>query len=101
MSIVSEMTGYPPELLDSDLILEADLGVDTVKQAEVFAAVREQFGVERDEHLKLRDFPTLNHVVGWVKDKTGGLPCRGGGAGRTGARGGAGRPGACGGRDRR
>jgi hypothetical protein len=40
-SIVAEMTGYPPELLDVDLDLEADLGVDTVKQAEVFAAVRE------------------------------------------------------------
>ena len=96
MSIVSEMTGYPPELLDLDLDLEADLGVDTVKQAEVFAAVRERFGVERDEHLKLREFPTLNHVVGWVKDKTGEsvVPGRGGGAGRTGARGAAGRPGA-------
>ena len=34
------MTGYPAELLDPDLDLEADLGVDTVKQAEVFAAVR-------------------------------------------------------------
>ena len=72
MSIVSEMTGYPPELLDLDLDLEADLGVDTVKQAEVFAAVRERFGVERDEHLKLRDFPTLNHVVGWITDKVAG-----------------------------
>ena len=28
------MTGYPPDLLDLDLDLEADLGVDTVKQAE-------------------------------------------------------------------
>ena len=63
------MTGYPPELLDLDLDLEADLGVDTVKQAEVFAAVRARYGVERDENLKLRDFPTLNHVVGWITDK--------------------------------
>ncbi|HEU5332543.1 MAG TPA: beta-ketoacyl synthase N-terminal-like domain-containing protein, partial [Actinocrinis sp.] len=44
VGIVSEMTGYPPELLELDLDLEADLGVDTVKQAEVFAAVRERFG---------------------------------------------------------
>ena len=44
MRIVAEMTGYPPELLDVDLDLEADLGVDTVKQAEVFAAVRDRFG---------------------------------------------------------
>ncbi len=71
MAIVAEMTGYPPELLDPDLDLEADLGVDTVKQAEVFAAVREEFGVERDPNLQLRDFPTLTHVVGWVRDKTG------------------------------
>ena len=70
VSIVSEMTGYPPDLLDLDLDLEADLGVDTVKQAEVFAAVRERFGVERDESLSLRDFPTLAHVIGWVRDKT-------------------------------
>ena len=28
----------PAELLDLDLDLEADLGIDTVKQAEVFAA---------------------------------------------------------------
>ena len=71
VSIVSEMTGYPADLLDLDLDLEADLGVDTVKQAEVFAAVRERFGVERDESLSLRDFPTLAHVIGWVRDKTG------------------------------
>ncbi|HHU08731.1 MAG TPA: hypothetical protein GXZ60_01700, partial [Intrasporangiaceae bacterium] len=56
------MTGYPADLLDPDLDLEADLGVDTVKQAEVFAAVREEYGVERDATLQLRDFPTLNHV---------------------------------------
>ena len=71
MAIVAEMTGYPAELLDLDLDLEADLGVDTVKQAEVFAAVRERFNVERDENLQLRDFPTLTHVIGWVRDKTG------------------------------
>ena len=71
VAIVAEMTGYPAELLDLDLDLEADLGVDTVKQAEVFAAVRERFNVERDENLQLRDFPTLTHVIGWVREKTG------------------------------
>ena len=67
--IVADMTGYPPELLDLDLDLEADLGVDTVKQAEVFAAVRAQFGIERDENLRLRDFPTLAHVIGFARDR--------------------------------
>ncbi len=69
--IVSQLTGYPPDLLDPELDLEADLGVDTVKQAEVFAAVREKYNLERDENLQLRDFPTLNHVVGWVRQRAG------------------------------
>ena len=67
VDIVSGLTGYPPELLDVDLDMEADLGVDTVKQAEVFAAVRERFNVARDDNLKLRDFPTLSHVIGWSR----------------------------------
>ncbi|MGO9928078.1 MAG: SDR family NAD(P)-dependent oxidoreductase [Mycobacterium sp.] len=70
VGIVSELTGYPPDLLDVDLDLEADLGVDTVKQAEIFAAIREHFGVARDDTRKVRDFPTLTHVVGWIRDKT-------------------------------
>ncbi len=69
--IVAGMTGYPTDLLDPDLDLEADLGVDTVKQAEVFAAVRDEWNLERDDDLKLRDFPTLNHVAGWVRSRLG------------------------------
>jgi acyl transferase domain-containing protein len=70
-TIVAEMTGYPADLLDPDLDLEADLGVDTVKQAEVFAAVRAHYQLERDANLKLRDFPTLRHVAGWVRERGG------------------------------
>ncbi len=66
LAIVSDKTGYPPDMLDLELDLEADLGVDTVKQAETFAAVREEYGIERQESLKLRDFPTLRSVVGFV-----------------------------------
>ena len=56
-------------MLALDLDLEADLGVDTVKQAEVFAAVRESYGIPRDDKLRLRDFPTLAHVIGFVHDR--------------------------------
>ena len=37
-----------------------------MKQAETFAAVREAYGIARQENLKLRDFPTLKHVVEFV-----------------------------------
>ncbi len=66
LAIVAEKTGYPPDMLDLDLDLEADLGVDTVKQAETFAAIRGEFDIPRRDDLKLRDYPTLNHVIGFV-----------------------------------
>ena len=69
LTVVAEKTGYPPEMLELDLDLEADLGVDTVKQAETFAAIREAFGIERVEDLKLRDYPTLRHVINFVYDR--------------------------------
>src|SRR5262245_65512174 len=56
-------------MLALDLDLEADLGVDTVKQAETFAAVRQAYDIPRDDKLKLRDFPTLAHVVRFVHDR--------------------------------
>ena len=69
MEIVAEKTGYPMEMLDLELDLEADLGIDTVKQAEMFASVRAAFNIERDTNLKLRDFPTLAHVIQFARDR--------------------------------
>ena len=77
VDLVARETGYPTELLDMDLDLEADLGIDTVKQAEVFATVREAYGIEFDESLKLRDYPTMNHVVDFVRARTGSAGRRG------------------------
>jgi acyl carrier protein/NAD(P)-dependent dehydrogenase (short-subunit alcohol dehydrogenase family) len=71
LEIVAEKTGYPKDMLDLDLDLEADLGIDTVKQAEMFAAVRAAFNIPREENLKLRDFPTLTHVIRFAHNGTG------------------------------
>ncbi|GIL15579.1 MAG: hypothetical protein BroJett039_07520 [Chloroflexota bacterium] len=68
LAIVAAKTGYPREMLDLDLDLEADLGIDTVKQAETFAAIREAFDIPRVENLKLRDYPTLKSVIGFVHE---------------------------------
>jgi acyl transferase domain-containing protein/NAD(P)-dependent dehydrogenase (short-subunit alcohol dehydrogenase family) len=69
LALVAEKTGYPVDMLDLDLDLEADLGVDTVKQAEVFASIREAYNIPRDENRKLRDYPTLAHVIRFVYDE--------------------------------
>jgi NAD(P)-dependent dehydrogenase (short-subunit alcohol dehydrogenase family)/acyl carrier protein len=80
LTMVAKITGYPVDMLDLDLDLEADLGVDTVKQAEMFATVRGAYGIARDDKLKLRDFPTLSHVIRFVHERRPDI------AGTTGAR---------------
>jgi 3-oxoacyl-(acyl-carrier-protein) synthase/NAD(P)-dependent dehydrogenase (short-subunit alcohol dehydrogenase family) len=67
LQVVADKTGYPKDMLELDLDLEADLGIDTVKQAETFATVRETFAIPIQEGLNLRDYPTLGSVVGFVK----------------------------------
>ena len=69
LALAVDKTGYPADMLDLDLDLEADLGVDTVKQAEIFAAIREMYNIPRDENRKLRDYPTLAHVIRFVYEK--------------------------------
>ncbi len=53
--------------------------MDTVKQAEMFASVRAAFDIPRDQAMKLRDFPTLAHVIRFALGKrtAARLRCRG------------------------
>jgi acyl transferase domain-containing protein/acyl carrier protein len=43
LNIVSEKTGYPVEMLDLSLDLEADLGIDSIKRVEIMGALRASF----------------------------------------------------------
>ena len=43
LGVLCEKTGYDPDEIEFDFELEADLGIDTVKQAEIMADVREGF----------------------------------------------------------
>ena len=52
LSIVAEKTGYPQDMLELDLDLEADLGIDTVKQAETFQAIREAYSIPLQEGIQ-------------------------------------------------
>ncbi len=67
LHLVSEKTGYPAEMLDLDLDLEADLGIDTVKQAELFAAIRTHYNIPRREDLRLSDYNTLTKVIAFME----------------------------------
>jgi acyl transferase domain-containing protein/acyl carrier protein len=66
---VVEKTGYPEDMLELDLDLEADLGIDTVKQVDIFARTRDYFGVPRDPNRSLRDFNTLRKVIDHIVER--------------------------------
>ncbi|NTW09474.1 MAG: hypothetical protein HGA28_07905, partial [Anaerolineaceae bacterium] len=68
LATVSEKTGYPVEMLDTDLDLEADLGIDTVKQAELLASIRTHYNIPRREDLRLSDYNTLAKVIAFICD---------------------------------
>ena len=68
LEAVSEKTGYPAEMLDLGLDLEADLGIDTVKQAELFATIRTHYNIPRREDLRLSEYNTLEKVIGFMRD---------------------------------
>src|SRR4029450_8000677 len=71
LAIVAEETGYPSDLLDLDLDLEADLGIDTVKQAGACASTREAYASTCADPLKLRASPPLTPVVAFVRERAG------------------------------
>ncbi len=42
LSIIGEKTGYPPEMLDLSMDMEADLGIDSIKRVEIMWSLQEQ-----------------------------------------------------------
>lgn len=66
VAVVVEHTGYPAEFLEMDADMEGELGIDSIKQAEIMADLREQFGLPVDDEFQLRDYPTLGHVISYI-----------------------------------
>ena len=42
LSVVADKTGYPVDMLNGAMDLETDLGIDSIKKVEIFAAVRQR-----------------------------------------------------------
>ncbi|MDY0164866.1 phosphopantetheine-binding protein, partial [Desulfobotulus sp.] len=72
--ILSEQTGYGTDMLAEDLDLEADLGIDTVKQVEIFSKVMGHFGLGAEEDAPLRELSTLGKIADYIAAQSGALP---------------------------
>ena len=72
IEVVVKHTGYPADFVELDQDLEGELGIDTVKQAEIMADIREIFSLPVDEDFVLADYPTLNHMIAYIHKMKGG-----------------------------
>ena len=74
VQFVVDQTGYPPEIVKLDADLEADLGIDSIKKAQLFGELGEYFDVSAPENLRLDEFPTLGHVLRLLRSSAGEQP---------------------------
>ncbi|MFV2123838.1 SDR family NAD(P)-dependent oxidoreductase [Micromonospora sp. LOL_013] len=73
LEVLSERTGYPVDLIELDLDLEADLSIDSIKRAEVAGevATRLRLSVDGDESEleELVRARTVRTMVAWLAEK--------------------------------
>jgi NAD(P)-dependent dehydrogenase (short-subunit alcohol dehydrogenase family) len=77
LTIVSDRTGYPPEMLNLDLDLEADLGIDSIKRVEILGTFQTWellSGWKPDDEFmeKLRGHKTLRSIAAFLFETIGG-----------------------------
>ena len=64
LEVVSEKTGYPVEMLDLDMEMEAGLGIDSIKQVEILSELQERVpGLPEIAPSELASLRTLRDVA--------------------------------------
>jgi len=64
LAVIAEKTGYPVDMLDLDMSLDADLGIDSIKRVEILSALKEQLpDAPEIEARHLGELQTLHQIV--------------------------------------
>ena len=71
LGIISEITQYPVEMLEEDMEIEADLGVDTIKQATILSELGAKFGVSEDVNLSPSQLKTIKSIIEAIESNIG------------------------------
>jgi acyl transferase domain-containing protein/NAD(P)H-dependent flavin oxidoreductase YrpB (nitropropane dioxygenase family)/NADP-dependent 3-hydroxy acid dehydrogenase YdfG len=77
VATVSERTGYPPEMLNPGLDLEADLSVDSIKRTELIGELADRLDLGGGAQLgeafveELARIKTIRGIVDWIEARTG------------------------------
>ena len=75
LEVVAEKTGYPTEMLDLDMDMEADLGIDSIKRVEILGTVQEQLpNLPELSPEDLAECRTLGEIVTYMNSKLSTAP---------------------------
>ncbi|WP_285164785.1 type I polyketide synthase [Shewanella goraebulensis] len=75
MTVVAEKTGYPTEMLELSMDMEADLGIDSIKRVEILGTVQDELpGLPELNPEDLAECRTLGEIVSYMNSK---LPAEG------------------------
>lgn len=67
LKLISERTGYPVDMLDPELDLEADLGIDSIKRVEIMGAFQQQAKAFKVGDMEaVHGLKTISQVVNYV-----------------------------------
>ena len=67
LDIVSEKTGYPTEMLELTMDMEADLGIDSIKRVEILGAMQTRFPeLPKADAAALSEMRTLGQIVDYM-----------------------------------
>jgi acyl carrier protein len=67
LSVVSEKTGYPSEMLELSMDMEADLGIDSIKKVEIMGAMRELYpNMPKADPEAFAEARTLGEIVDYL-----------------------------------
>jgi len=66
--IIVDKTGYPREILDLNMNLESDLGIDSIKRVEILSALKDEFpGLPEVDMEEVASIQTLKEVVTYMR----------------------------------
>ena len=61
--MVAERTGYPADMLNLDMELDTDLGIDSIKKVEILSTVRERVGDVPGDLAAFATLRTLREIA--------------------------------------
>ena len=66
--MVAEKTGYPAEVLELDMQLDDDLGIDSIKRVEILSAIQERYPkLPAPRPDQLASFCTLRAIAEFLR----------------------------------